>query len=95
MATSKIKAEGLFTRSISLSWTLSGSSASNFDIKTLIDNDLPQGYRCLGTVGYDTGQNQQLVSRCQYEGSISFTMRNIATEERSGTATIRYLCAPK
>jgi len=95
MASSVIKADALFVRSVTVPWSVSGSGTYTTNLYTIINNDLPSGYKCLGIVGFDVGQNQQMLVHCLYKNdSLSFYIRNMATSDRSGTATIQYLCAP-
>ena len=95
MASSVIKAGRLFQRTVTVPWSVSGSSTYNTNLYTIINADLPSGYRCVGIVGFELGQNQQMLVNCRYvDDNYSFQIRNMATADRSGTATIYYLCTP-
>ena len=79
----------------SVTWTYSANAGQrvNTNLKTLIDADMPSGYRCLGIVGSDAGYAdcflQAKYISSQYALSITNTGSSAATDK---TATVYYLC---
>ena len=81
-------------RTIFIQYTLSNNGNYNTNLKTLIDADMPSGYRCLGVVGYATNDINVVVISMRYtDSNYSFQIREFATAQISNTAQVFYLCA--
>lgn len=81
-------------RTIFIQYTLSNNGNYNVNLKTLIDADIPSGYRCLGVVGYTTNDVNVVATSVRYtDSNYSFQIREFATAQISSTAQVFYLCA--
>lgn len=86
----------LTTRTVTITYSASANDTYNANLKTIIDNDLPSGYKCVGITGVQSGSNACMVYAYRYvNSSYALGIRNVtATAVSSVTATIEYLCKP-
>lgn len=81
-------------RTVFIQYTVSNNGNHNANLKTLIDADMPSGYRCLGVAGYTTNDPNVVATSIRYvDSNYSFQIREFATAQISQTAQILYLCA--
>lgn len=87
------KVNSMEMRSVTWSYTCEAGAATNTNLKTLIDADLPSGYTCLGVVGFTTNQMDIVPISVRYANSnYSCQIRNVSTtNNRSNTMNIYYL----
>ncbi len=81
-------------RSVSYTYSPANLGNANTNLKTLIDADMPTGYRCLGIVGVTTNDIYVFVVAAYY-GASNYSLQLKSTYEgaRSDkTAVIYYLC---
>lgn len=69
MASSVIKHTQPRVREISFNYTIGANSTYNVNLKTLIDNNLPSGYRFCGLCGYASNNVQVLTTNFGYYDS--------------------------
>lgn len=81
-------------RTVSIPYTVAANSSFYTNLKTIIDEDLPSGYVCLGIVGFTTNDVGVLVMGIYYASTnYSFQVANTASRNITNTAYVRYLCA--
>lgn len=82
------------TWSVTISYSLASGAQYNTNLKTLIDSNLPSGYRCIGISGFTTGDIRVYFVSCFYGNSnYSFQIKNTSTNTVSENATVYYLYA--
>ena len=95
MATDKLKqtSKKLEMRSASVSYSCSPNGGQfNANLKTIVDNALASGERCLGVVGFTTNDTSIVPISFNYSPSAySLQLRNLASSTVSGTCTFFYL----
>ena len=93
MANSVIKHQPILTiRRVNWDYTISNASGTWTNLKTLIDNDLPSGYRCLGIVGYTTSDIRVVpVSVRYYDTQYSLQLIRLNSDTISQQMIVYYL----
>ena len=91
------KFSSLQMRSVTTDYNIAASTtypgSTSWNLKTLIDSDMPAGYRCLGTSGYTTNNVQVVVIACRYNNSsYSLQIRNLSNSAQTGSVVVHYLC---
>lgn len=82
MAVSTIKNKESVIRYIDFTYSINANSSYNRNLKTLIDNDMPSGYRFGGLAGFASNNVQALTTNYgYYDSQYSLQMAN-----RSGSA---------
>ena len=96
MASSVIKNTASMVREISFNYTISANSTYNTNLKTLIDNDMPSGYRFGGIVGYSSNNVQVMTTNIgYYDSSYSLQLANRGGTSISSTLyRVFYLAMP-
>jgi len=78
--------------SVSVSYSLESGAQYNTNLKTIIDSNLPSGHKCIGIVGFTTGDIRVYFVSCYYGNSnYSFQIKNSGTYTVTETANIVYL----
>jgi hypothetical protein len=86
------KVNSLEMRSVTWAYSCNAGEATNTNLKTIIDADLPSGYACLGVTGFTTNQIDIVPTSLRYVNSnYSCQLRNVGTTNRSNTLTVYYL----
>lgn len=87
---------GLVTRVVTITYSASANDTYNTNLRTIIDNDLPSGYECMGITGVQSGNKDCMVYAFRYvNSSYALGIRNISsTAVSDATAIIEYLCKP-
>lgn len=89
------KVGSLTVRSVSvpLPATFAAGATYNTNLKTIIDADLPSGYKCLGIAGWDSSGAKIVLSQLRYyNNSYSFQAWNASTSAYTDkTAIVLYL----
>ena len=82
MATSTIKNDNSVVRYIDFTYSVNANGSYNRNLKTLIDSDMPSGYRFGGLAGFASNNIQALTTNFgYYDSQYSLQMAN-----RSGSA---------
>ena len=86
----------LTPRTVSTPYTVAANGTYNANLYTLINNDMPSGYECVGITGVQSGNKACVAYSFRYlNNGYSLGIRNIgSTAVSSATATIEYLCKP-
>lgn len=93
MANSKIPHADFTVRTISRNLNVNENATAYQNLKTIIDEDLPSGYRCLGVVGFTSNNNNAFFISCRYiDYPYSLQIRNTSSSAISCNVTIHYLC---
>lgn len=75
-------------RELQISYTINANSSYNTNLKTLIDNDMPSGYKFGGLAGFATNNIQVIMNNCgYYDSAYSLQLAN-----RSGSAIGSTIC---
>ena len=90
---SKISSIGVRSVRIDYPATFDANANFNTNLKTIIDGDLPEGTKCIGIVGYDSGASTIVIVQLRYyNGNYSLQARNIGSSAQSNrTAIVHYL----
>lgn len=83
-------------RSISIDYSVAGTTQFNTNLYTAINNDLPSGWTCLGVVGFATN-SQTVVPAALFYGNSSWSLqlRNTSsTPVNNNHVDIYYLATP-
>ena len=81
-------------RKVDWNTTVPANGSTNTNLKTLIDNDMPSGYKFVGIIGYSTNDIYlSLVSARYYSGAYSLQVSNRYGSSRTSKIEIAYLCA--
>ena len=99
-AYSKAQTDALISQSTAIEdryvvvpYTTSAGGQYNTNLKTIIDNDMPNGKKCVGIVGFTTNNTDVVPVAIRYSDSAySFQVRNVGTTDRNFSATVHYLC---
>lgn len=94
MATGKLKqtSRKLEVRILAVLYSCSANGQYNVNLKTLIDNVLASGERCLGIVGYTTASIYVFAVSVRYDPSnYSLQFKNTTNSTISETSYIYYL----
>lgn len=80
-------------RNVTWTYTISANGMTATNLATLIDADLPSGYKCVGIAGYRTNNNYTVPVAIQYSNvSDSLRLRNLSSSAvTSTTARIYYI----
>lgn len=83
-------------RSVSWTYSCGATDTVNTNLKTIIDADMPSGYKFVAIAGYASGAVTCLPYSIRYaDSSYSLAIRNVSSSPVSNiTAQIRYLCVP-
>lgn len=93
IATLNSKIATLTLRNINWNYTVSAHGEAHTNLKTLIDNDIPAGYKYLGIVGYRTNNANVIVNAVIYlDSGYSLQILNNASSDISNSVNIQYLC---
>jgi len=81
-------------RTVTWTYTVNAKSYKSSNLKTIIDNDLPIGKRCLGICGFNSGSTAVHFYRLIYaDEDNSIGVKSLSGSKLSNkTATIHYLC---
>lgn len=80
-------------RYVSVPYTTTAGGQYNTNLKTIIDNDIPNGKKCVGIVGFTTNSTDVVPVAIRYtDSAYSFQVRNVGTVARNVSATVHYLC---
>ena len=92
--TDKIASMGIRSISVPLPATFAAGATYHTNLKTLIDADMPAGYRCLGVAAFYGGTSKIAVISARYEDTDwSFVAMNAAGSAYTGrSSVIGYLC---
>ena len=84
----------LTERKIDWNTTVPANGSTNTNLKTLIDTDLPSGYKYVAISGYSTNDIYlSLASVRYYNGAYSLQVSNRYNSSRTSKIEIAYLCA--
>lgn len=93
MAVSTIKKGDIKARRVTWSYNIAANGNGNTNLKTLIDNDLPQGYKSIGVVGFTTNDVNIVPIAVNYaDSNYSLQLRNIGSSAIQNTVHVYYLC---
>lgn len=82
-------------RSVSINYSISGNNQFNTNLYTVINNDLPSGWTCLGIVGIATNSQSVLPAAVFYgNSSWSLQLRNVSSTADNNHVNIYYLATP-
>lgn len=91
MAISKIPGKTQI-RTVQNAVSISANGRANFNLKTLIDADLPSGYRYGGLAGYDTGNVYVFAIAVRYRDTdYSMHLKNTSSSALTLTASVDYI----
>jgi len=80
-------------RSVTQAYDIVASGSMHANLKTLIDADMPSGYKCLGVVGFTTNHIGVYLNAVGYRASeYSLQAYNNTNGQRTGNIQIWYLC---
>ena len=81
-------------RKVTWNTTVSANGSTNTNLKTLIDADVPSGYKYVGISGFTTNDVYlTLTSARYYDTSYSLQVSNRYNTSRTTTVEVYYLCA--
>lgn len=84
----------LTERKIDWNTTVPANGSTNTNLKTLIDTDLPSGYKFVGITGYSTNDIYLTINSLRYyNGAYSLQVSNRYGSSRTSKIEIAYLCA--
>lgn len=93
IATLNSKIATLTLRNINWNYTVSAHGEAHTNLKTLIDNDIPAGYKYLGIAGYRTNNGNVVINAVIYlDSGYSLQIINNASSDISNSVNIQYLC---
>lgn len=93
MANSTIPHTDFTVRAVSRTFNANANATAYANLKSIIDEDLPSGYRCLGVVGFTTNNNNAFFISCRYDDyAYSLQIRNVSSGAISCIVTVHYLC---
>ena len=91
MAISKISGKTQI-RTVQKSVSISANGTAHFNLKTLIDADLPSGYRYGGLAGYDTGSASVFAIAVRYgDTDYSMHLKSIYSGALTPTVSVYYV----
>lgn len=80
-------------RKVKYSYSIAAYASDHTNLYTLINNDMPSGYKYLAVSGFNTGNAAVTVTNIRYINTdYSLEIRNISSSAVSSTAEIYYLC---
>jgi len=91
------KVNNLKTPSAALgaSYTVAASGTYTLNLKTTVDGSIPSGYKCIGIVGFRTGNDNVVPIRIEYQNNASsLTLRNLTNVSQHGTWGVDVLIIP-
>ena len=81
-------------RKVSFPYSIVANGNTHGNLYTLINNNMPSGYRFLAFAGFNTASVNVFMSNCRYVNSdYSLELRNVSTSAISQTSEVFYLCA--
>ena len=90
-------AENAFeVRSVTWTYSCNAGAAKTTNLKTLIDADMPSGYKFVALSGFTSGNNACIFYTLRYyDNNYSLGIRNVGASNVSDqTAVVYYLCKP-
>ena len=80
-------------RKVSFPYSIAANGNAHGNLYTLINNNMPSGYRFLAFAGFNTASVNVFMSNCRYANSdYSLELRNVSTSAISQTSEVFYLC---
>ena len=81
-------------RKVNYAYSIAANGNTHANLYSIINNDMPSGYRFLAFAGFNTASVNVFMSNCRYVNSdYSLELRNVSTSAVSQTSDIFYLCA--
>ena len=85
---------GFSERSVNYSYTLAANGTDATNLKTLIDADVPTGYKFLSISGFTSNNsNAYIYTARYYNNNYSLALKNTSDSALTGEAVIYYLCS--
>ena len=81
-------------RKVNFSYNITANGNAHGNLYSIINNDMPSGYRFLAFAGFNTASVNVFMSNMRYVNSdYSIELRNVSTSAVAQTSDIFYLCA--